>query len=811
MLNVDTRRKIDSCRDILVGKLPDPKAQIEQITYALIYKFMADMDTASVALGGKASFFVNGYEQYTWDKLMSTNLGGKQRLDLYSEAIAKLSLNPHLPQLFRDIFKDAFLPYRDPETLNMFLKEISWFTYAHSEDLGDAFEYLLSVMSSQGDAGQFRTPRHIIDFIVAVVDPKKDETILDPACGTAGFLISSYKHILQQNTAEKPGDKLTPDEKQDLMNQIVGYDISPDMVRLSLVNMYLHGFPEPHIYEYDTLTDEGRWEDSFDVIMANPPFMSPKGGIRPHKRFSIQANRSEVLFVDYIAEHLMPNGRAGVIVPEGIIFQSGNAYKSLRKMLVDNYLFCVVSLPAGVFNPYSGVKTSILFLDKTAAKQTDKILFVKIGNDGFDLGAQRREIAGSDFPPALINIKTYLQSVRNGKEFNIVDAPNILLVSKQQLAENGGYSLSLERYREQEIRQIRWPMVELGSVVEILDSLRRPITKEDRITGLYPYYGASGIVDYVSDYIFDENLLLVSEDGANLLARVTPIAFSVSGKIWVNNHAHILRFNNLATQKYVEYYLNSINLENYVTGSAQPKLNQQALNMIKIPLPPLNIQQEIVSEIESYQKIIDGSRQVVSNYKPQIKIDPEWPVVELGEISKPQYGFTTTGKDHGDARLIRITDIGSDGKLIPDDAKYLVLDSESKAYLLKRGDILVARTGATFGKTMMFKEDYPAVFASFLIRLNFINPNSILPEYYWSFSQSEGYWKQANLLMTGGGQPQFNGNALVKIKIPVPNIDIQQQIVAQIEKEQQLVDANKQLIQIYEQKIKSKIAEVWET
>ena len=173
MLNLDTRRKIDSCRDILVGKLPDPKAQIEQITYALIYKFMGDMDNASVALGGKASFFVNGYEQYTWDKLMSTNLGGKQRLDLYSEAIAKLSLNPHLPQLFRDIFKDAFLPYRDPETLNMFLKEINWFTYTHSEDLGDAFEYLLSVMSSQGDAGQFRTPRHIIDFIVAVVDPKK--------------------------------------------------------------------------------------------------------------------------------------------------------------------------------------------------------------------------------------------------------------------------------------------------------------------------------------------------------------------------------------------------------------------------------------------------------------------------------------------------------------------------------------------------------------------------------------------------------------------------------------------------------------
>jgi len=141
---------------------------------------------------------------------MDTKLGGQDRLNLYMEAITTLSQNPHLPQLFRDIFKDAFLPYRDPETLNLFLKEINGFTYEHSEDLGDAYEYLLSIMGSQGDAGQFRTPRHIIDFIVAAVDPKKDETICDPACGTAGFLISAFKHILKENK-EKP---LTPDERK---------------------------------------------------------------------------------------------------------------------------------------------------------------------------------------------------------------------------------------------------------------------------------------------------------------------------------------------------------------------------------------------------------------------------------------------------------------------------------------------------------------------------------------------------------------------------------------------------------------------
>ena len=170
------------------------------------------------------------------------------------------------------------------------------------------------------------------------------------------------------------------------------------MVRLSLVNLYLHGFVEPHIFEYDTLTSEERWNEYDDVILANPPFMSPKGGIRPHRRFSVQSKRSEVLFVDYMAEHLRPAGRAGIIVPEGIIFQSQNAYKQLRKMLVDNSLVAVVSLPAGVFQPYSGVKTSILLLDKSLAKKTKEILFVKVENDGFDLGAQRRAIDEWPYP-----------------------------------------------------------------------------------------------------------------------------------------------------------------------------------------------------------------------------------------------------------------------------------------------------------------------------------------------------------------------------------------------------------------------------
>ena len=474
MLDNITKRRIDDCRDILVGKLPDPKSQIEQITIALIYKFMDDMDKEAIELGGKAKFFsdykipdpndskkeiIVSFEKYSWDNLFDTKVSATEMLKLYSEAIEGMVKNPNIPELFANIFKNAYLPYRDPETLKMFLKTISEFEYTHSEKLGDAFEYLLSVMGSQGDAGQFRTPRHIIDFLVEVVDPKKDETILDPACGTAGFLISAFKHIKENN------NNLTPDERKKLIKNFIGYDISPDMVRLSLVNLYLHGFSDPHVFEYDTLSSEDRWDETFDIVLANPPFMSPKGGIRPHKKFTISSNRSEVLFVDYIAEHLTPKGRAGIIVPEGIIFQSGTAYKALRKMLVDKYLYAVVSLPAGVFNPYSGVKTSILLMDANLSKKTEDILFIKIDNDGYSLGAQRNPVKGGQLQEAVSTLKTFRQNCIDGKEFNNTTLAQ--RVTKNEIGKSGDYNLSGERYKNTEVRLSSYPIVELGSLINV--------------------------------------------------------------------------------------------------------------------------------------------------------------------------------------------------------------------------------------------------------------------------------------------------------------------------------------------------------
>ena len=623
MLDTATKRRIDTARDILVGKVPDPKSQVEQITIALIYKFMDDIDAESEEMGGQRTFFAGDFARYGWPQLVRAGLGGHETLNLYAEAITRMPENPGIPPLFRDIFNNAYLPYRDPETLRAFLKVIDEFTYDHSERLGDAFEYLLSVLGSQGDAGQFRTPRHIIDFIVAVVDPKKDETVLDPACGTAGFLISSYKHILKGNIDDEGNSALTPDEKGTLAANFKGYDISPDMVRLSLVNLYLHGFVDPRISEYDTLTSEERWNEYADVILANPPFMSPKGGIRPHRRFSVQSKRSEVLFVDYIAEHLTPTGRAGIIVPEGIIFQSQTAHKQLRKMLVENYLVAVISLPAGVFQPYSGVKTSILLLDKELAQKTDRVAFFKVENDGFDLGAQRREIAENDLPQVREELGEYLGRLRAGESVSSdgVAEPKVdyttalgLIAEKEKIAESGEYNLSGERYRENQVKSSHYEMMPFEKICTLEYGASLP--KKNRVDGHIPVMGSNGISGYHNEYLIKGPAIIVGRKGS--AGEVTyinsdcfPIDTTYYVKIVDTNRTDIL---------YLYHLLKTLDLPSLRGGAGIPGLNRKDVyDKYKLPLPPLEVQREIVAEIEGYQRVIDGERMVVEQVEAKIR------------------------------------------------------------------------------------------------------------------------------------------------------------------------------------------------
>lgn len=828
MLDTITKKRIDDCRDILVGKLPDPKAQIEQITIGLIYKFMDDMDKEAIELGGVAKFFSGDYTQYSWDCLFDTKVTATDMLGLYSEAIISMDKNPNIPELFRNIFKNAYLPYRDPETLKMFLKTIGEFEYTHSEKLGDAFEYLLSVMGSQGDAGQFRTPRHIIDFLVACVNPSKTDTILDPACGTAGFLISAFKHI-QEKSIDKASQvsTLTPDERKKLIQNFVGYDISPDMVRLSLVNLYLHGFSDPHIWEYDTLSSEERWKESFDVVLANPPFMSPKGGIRPHKKFTISSNRSEVLFVDYIAEHLNPKGRAGIIVPEGIIFQSGTAYKDLRKMLVDNYLYAVVSLPAGVFNPYSGVKTSILLLDKDFAKKTNEILFVKIDNDGYGLGAQRNAVKGGQLEEAVELLSQF-------KEGNFVESKMAHAVPKSEIAKNGDYNLSGERYKSILLVNSNYEMVPLSNELffKIVSGGTPSSSVEKYWNGENNWATLADLPasDLISE--IDQTKRKISDDGIkNSSAKLLPpnsILVSTRatiGRIAINksNCSTNQGFKNIIINdsKKANHYFVALMMTNLIekmnsmaTGGTFKELSTSSFKTLHIPLPPLAIQEEIVAEIEGYQKIIDGAKAVVENYKPKIDIDPEWEMVELGEVCEvnPKKSEIKELDEKTEVSFVPMADLNENE--IHFKSKQIKKLSEVYAgyTYFRENDVLLAKVTPCFenGKAGIAKGLKNGIgFGSseyFVFRPN----DKILSTWIYLNIITNSFRIGGKLNMTGTGGLQRVPPAFVKSTlIPFPPIEIQNKIVIQIEKEQDLVNSSKQLIEIFEQKIKDRIAKVW--
>ncbi len=805
MMTKDIRKTIDNARDVLVGKIPNPQSQIEQITIAMIYKFMDDMDIESVEFGGERQFFTGELEEFAWSKLMSPQLGAEAKMNLYTLALDKLPLTNSIPKLFRDIFKGAYLPFRDGQTLTLFLKEINEISYDNSENLGNAFEYLLSIMGSQGDAGQFRTPRHIIDFIVNIVKPTKIDKILDPACGTAGFLISAYKYIIE--TAKKADKRLAPKELNDLTNNIQGYDISPDMVKLALVNMYLHKFKEPKIYEYDTLTKLDRWDDYFDVILANPPFMTPKGGIQPHNRFGVKANRSEVLFVDYIMEHLNTVGRAGVIVPEGIVFQSANAYKELRKKLVDeNYLYAVVSLPSGVFQPYSGVKTSILLMDKQLAKKTDKILFVEIQNDGFDLGAQRREIDKNDLPQATEFINQWQNAINTHSEFAI-ESKMVTLVAKSKIAENEEYNLTASRYKViKDYSNCKWDMVKLGDVCEILDNLREPVSKANRVEGIYPYYGASGIVDYIDKYIFDEKCVLIGEDGAKWGAGEQS-AFIATGKYWVNNHCHILRPNRTKIiDELLVNILNNLDLIQFISGCVVPKLTQKDLKNIQIPLPPLEVQEEIVKELDGYQAIIDGSQKVIDNWHPTIPTNPNWQKVKLGEYILINNGDVATNfEDNGKIACIKVGDMN-----LPDNQTYITTSShwtniDKPNRIVKTNSVIFPKRGAAIATNKKRLNLIPCYIDNNCMAITLKNENYILPAFLFRFMQNFDLTTISN----SAGIALINNNDINGVDIFIPSLEEQNQIVAEIEKEEQMVNSCKQLIELYKQKIDNKIKSIW--
>ena len=398
-----------------------------------------------------------------------------------------------------------------------------------------------------------------------------------------------------------------------------------------------------------------------------------------------------------------------------------------------------------------------------------------------------------------------------------------LIAERGKIAEGGEYNLSGERYRENRTDNTKYEWVELGDIIlgkPEYGSGARKVPYDSkvryvRITDITDN-GELKSDDLVSPSIIEPDLFLKPND--LLIARSGSV-----GRTYIHEDlpgiyqyaGYLIRFRINPAQaipKYVYHVTKSDSWHEWILSNSKTgtltNINAKQYSAFHLPLPSLEVQQEIVAEIEGYQRVIDGARAVIDNYRPQIVVDPEWPMVAIAELTKPEYGFTEKAEDQGDTRFVRITDISEDGTLRSEESKFITLTREAQESVLEKGDILVARTGATYGKTMIFEEDYPAVFASYLIRLRF-PLECVHPYYYWVFAQSDAYWNQAKALMTGGGQPQFNGNAIKQIKFPLPPLETQQAIVAEVEAEQSLVAANRELVERMEGKIRAAIGRVW--
>ena len=349
---------------------------------------------------------------------------------------------------------------------------------------GDMYEFLLSEIAQAGKNGQFRTPRHIIQLMCELVAPKLPETICDPACGTGGFLLGAYQYILTQHTSKDQlfkdengftrgtlGDKITDERlwKQLKDKTFYGYDFDSTMVRIGLMNLILHGISNPNIDRRDTLSKKFNEDETYDVILANPPFKGSIDAGDINEGFSLKTTKTELLFVNRIVNSLRIGGRAAVIVPDGVLFGSSTAHKDLRKMLIEKCeLQGVVSMPSGVFKPYAGVSTAILVFVKGGT--TQKVLFYDMQSDGYTLDDKREKIEVNDLPDIVKEWKARSKNKNDDRK------EKHFFVPVKEIIENN-YDLSINRYKE-----IAYEPVKYEKPEKLLDKLEKI---EDEIgTGL---------------------------------------------------------------------------------------------------------------------------------------------------------------------------------------------------------------------------------------------------------------------------------------------------------------------------------------
>lgn len=472
--------------------ISNPLTVIEQISYLLFIKRLDDMDNARQI---RASRLGLSYTSIFPEEIMKWREFSRAEVEDMFEIVSQ-KVFPFIKTMggeessFASQMRDAVFMIPKPSLLQEAVRIIDSINMDDSDTKGDLYEYLLSKLATSGVNGQFRTPRHIIRMMVEIMDPNIEDKICDPACGTAGLLVSSLEYILEKytkpesvftdeegNLHNRIGDMLSNEEWEHLKsNMFYGYDFDPSMVRIALMNLMLHSLDDPNIEQIDTLSKRFEEENKYTLVLANPPFKGSldEGDINLSLIKGVKTTKTELLFLRLINRILDLGGRCAVIVPDGVLFGSTKAHKDIRKKLIEeNALEGVISMPSGVFKPYAGVSTAILIFTKGG--MTDKVWFYDMESDGYTLDDKRIKLDNDGDIPDIIE---KWRAVKNDKTLEPAKEDKWFWVEKDAIIANG-YDLSINKYKEIEYEEVEYekPEVILSRIEELEKSIMQDIAE----------------------------------------------------------------------------------------------------------------------------------------------------------------------------------------------------------------------------------------------------------------------------------------------------------------------------------------------
>jgi len=678
-------------------------------------------------------------------------------------------------------------------------------TDINSDIKGDAFEYFLKATSATGnDLGEYFTPRHIVKMMVKLVNPQIGEKIYDPFCGTGGLLIESFRHI--HNTMPRNARTIETLKK----DTIYGNEIT-NTARITKMNMILAGDGHSNIQMKNSLANPA--DNAYDVVVTNMPYSQTTdyGSL-----YDIPTKNGDSVCVQHCikaVDKTTENGRIAMVVPEGFLFR-----KDLRKtreyMLEKCNLQSIISLPQGVFLPYTGVKTNVLFLTKAKQSTTKKhYWYFDIKNDGYSLDNNRRKLDGeNDVEKFLINRKIDEEDITDHLDigFDLIEIEKV---------KNNDYILSGNRYKDFfDYSKSKYELVEIGKFFQTSSGGTPLRSKNEEYfkDGNIPWIKSGELKDYIyeaEEYITDSGLknssakifpvdtVLVAMYGATA-GQVGLLKISAS----TNQAICGILPNPKVLPEFLYLMLNSKtqNFINISVGGAQPNISQELIRSIKIPIPSLDEQQKIVDEILNYKAIVKNAESILEKYKPIIPTHQDWESVELSQVCKyaggaqpPKSTFVYEPKE-GYIRLLQIRDFKTDDNIV-----YIPIKEKHKT--CTENDIMIGRYGPPVFQILRGKS---GAYNVALIKC-IPDKNKVLTDWLYYFLNSKPIQNHIIGLSERSRQSGVSPSDLDKLKIPLPSIDIQEEIIRQIKEEESLIAANKKLSEIFRLKISDKINQIW--